>query len=195
MTQRFNEETLSSYMDGEIDISSAGRIETLIDNDPTARRYIIDAVKTTARLRASLNETLHEKIPDRLLSAIFPQGFTGDTGKRKRFKPLLRIAAMVSLLLLGFGSGIFLDRKGPEKYSPLPLSFPAVYNHVISEALEYDISGIVRKWEAPNASATVQVIPVKTYRDSKGTYYREYDLDVITKAERNRLRGLSLIHI
>jgi len=181
---------LSAYVDGEIDLDTVGRIESQLDNDLEARRYVIDAVKATARLRATLNSALDERIPDRLLHAA---AVKGTTGIRKAIwrSPLIRIAATVLLVMIGFGSGVFVDRNRQDMTSGFVPAIPEQCGQVVNKSLEYDLSGTIRKWQAPNVSLTVLVTPVKTYRDPRGTYFREYRLEVVTEAETNQIRGLA----
>lgn len=190
MKQPCDMEILSAYLDGEIDLDTVDRVESQIDEDPEARRYIVDAVKATARLRVTLNGTLDERIPDRLLHAVAARGTTGIRKAESR-SPLLRIAATLLLVLIGFGSGVHFDRNRKETVSALVPAIPEPYSQVVHKALEYDLSGSIRKWQAPNVSLTVLVTPVKTYRDPRGTYFREYRLEVITEAETNQIRGLA----
>ena len=77
MKQPYDTELLSAYVDGEVDLDTAGRIESQLDKDPEARRYIIDAVKASARLCATLNGALDERIPERLFDAAAGRGFAG----------------------------------------------------------------------------------------------------------------------
>jgi hypothetical protein len=188
--QRFNEEVLSAYVDGEIDIATAEQVENVLESDPAARRYILEAVKTTVRLRATVNDTLRENIPERLLAAIGPETTTG-ARRWRRANPIFRIAAMLLLVVAGFGSGVLIYRNGSQAVSAFVPVIPAGYRHVLNQALEYDLSGTIRKWQAPNATVSVLVTPVKTYRDSRGIYFRKYHLEVIMDAERNRIQGLA----
>ena len=84
MNREFDETVLSSYMDGELEPQSMRRIEALIEKDADARRYILNAVKTAARLKASLNGILSEKIPERLTRTIHSQ----ESIKSNRFFPI-----------------------------------------------------------------------------------------------------------
>lgn len=190
MKQACDTETLSAYVDGEIDLDTVSRIESQLDKDPEARGYVIDAVKAAARLRATLNQVLNETIPERLLNAAAVRGSAG--GRKAVWRsPVIRIAATVFLVMVGFGSGVFFDRNRQETAPGFVPAIPEQCSQVVNKALEYDLSGTVRKWQAPNVSLTVLVTPVRTYRDPRGTYFREYRLEVVTEAETNQIRGLA----
>ena len=93
--------------------------------------------------------------------------------------------------VLGFGIGILVERDVSQNFSGEFSSIPARYKDVVDAALEYNLSGSPRKWQAPNAAVVITVTPVQTYRDKNGVYYREYHLEVATKTEQNRINGLA----
>jgi surface antigen len=190
MNQQFDDITLSSYVDGELDPETMRDVETVVETDANARKYVVNAVKTTARLRAFTNEAVHEEVPEHLVSAIRSQP---EIKERQKFavQPLFRMAAAILLILVGFGAGSIIQRDGNEQVPLLSTPLIAQYGHVVDQALEYNLSGTPREWQAPQGPVIVMVTPVKTYRDKDGLYYREYRLEASTQQERQQINGLA----
>lgn len=190
MNQEFDERTLSAYVDGELDPETSREVEAFVEADANARKYVVNAVRTTARLRALANETMQEAPPERLVSAILT-----DSQKKKPSKwvarPLFRMAAGILLVLGGFGAGSILQRGGHEQVPLLSSPLTAQYSDVVDQALEYNLSGTTREWQAPRDPIMVTVTPVKTYRDKDGLYYREYRLEVSARQEHRQINGLA----
>ena len=65
------------------------------------------------------------------------------------------------------------------------------YGHVVDAALEHNLSGNPRKWREPQQPTIIMVTPVKTYRDSKNIYYREYRLEIMADDQRQQVNGLA----
>lgn len=190
MKKTYDETILSAYVDGELDAATMHEVDSFIQKDDAAASYMLDTVRTTALLRANLNAVLDEEIPQRLLDTLSPQQIA-----RSRRKPvirnLIRVAAVLVLGFFGFGLGILMERNTGEHFPAVIAPLPARYGDVVDAALEFNLSGKPREWQAPRAAVAITVTPVKTYRDKSGVYYREYKLEVATGAERSRINGLA----
>ena len=190
MKKTYDETILSAYVDGELDAATMHEVDSFIQKDDAAASYMLDTVRTTALLRANLNAVLDEEIPQRLLDTLSPQQIA-----RSRRKPvirnLIRVAAVLVMGFFGFGLGILMERNTGEHFPAVIAPLPARYGDVVDAALEFNLSGKPREWQAPRAAVAITVTPVKTYRDKSGVYYREYKLEVATGAERSRINGLA----
>jgi surface antigen len=192
MNQQFDEVTLSSYIDGELDAATMREVEAFVEKSPDAKKYVLNVVKTTARLRGGMNAALHENVPDHLIDAVRSHPVKkGKSGRDLIRHPFLRIAAAIVLVLLGFGAGSILDRQGKDALPVLSAPLPTVYSDVVDQALEFNRSGKSREWQAPRDSLLVRVTPVKTYRDKSGRYFREYRLEISSANERRQVNGLA----
>lgn len=190
MNQQFDELTLSAYIDGELDPDTMREVDSFLEKDPDAQKYVLNAIRATARLRSCMNADLNEDIPEGLISAIRPQA--AKKGRRSAvIHPLFRMAAAIVLVLLGFGAGSILQRGGNQNLTMLTTALPASYRQVVDQALENNLSGTPREWQAPRSAAIVRVTPIKTYRDKSGLYYREYRLEVSAERERQQIKGLA----
>lgn len=190
MNQQFDELTLSAYIDGELDPATMLEVDAFLEKDANARLYVLNVLRSTARLRGAMNSTLHEGVPEHLKAAI-----QSHPAKKKSrsfvHQPFLRMAAAIVLVVLGFGAGTFLNRQSQIPLPALSGSLPAAYSHVVNQALEFNRSGIAKEWQAPQDSLAVTVTPVKTYRDKNGRYFREYRLEITTAQERKQIKGLA----
>jgi hypothetical protein len=161
-----------------------------LEQDEKARRYILNAVKTSAYLRSSANAALEEEVPDRLLDMFSPP----QSPKRHRrwsAHPLYRMAAAVLLVLIGMGTGLWIELNGNSRIPAMMLPLPDRYHQIVNETLEHNISGASRQWREPQISSIITVTPVRTYRDQNGLYYREYRMEVATDTDRNQVKGLA----
>ena len=104
MNQKFDDITLSSYVDGELDPESMQEVEAFLESDSDARKYVVNAIRTTARLRESMNQVLYEEVPENLINAILPEK-KREGWRSTILKPMLRMAAAVALVVIGFGAG------------------------------------------------------------------------------------------
>jgi len=190
MNHKFDDITLSSYVDGELDAESMREVEAFVENDPEARRFVVNAIGTTARLRGSLNKALYEEVPEQLIDTILAQQ-KKEGRQSKLFQPWFRMAASIVLVLLGFGAGWLIPTSGDEPAFTMPTPFPAGYNRIVQEAMEFNLSGAPRQWQAPGNQAVIIVTPVKTYRDKNGQYFREFRMEVSTATQSRQVNGLA----
>ena len=190
MKKTYDETMLSAYIDGELDAATMQEVDLFLEQDQEAGRYMLDTIRTTALLRADMNAVLHEEIPQRLLDTLSPQQIA-KSRRKPVIRNLIRVAAVLILGFLGFGIGILMERNTGEHFPAVIAPLPARYRNVVDAALEFNLSGTPREWQAPRAAVAVTVTPVKTYRDKTGVYYREYKLEVATGTERSRINGLA----
>ena len=190
MTQKFDDITLSSYVDGELDPESMREVEAFLEGDDDAQKYVVNAIRTTARLRESMNKVLYEEVPTHLINAIMPQQ-KRQSRLSTALHPMFRMAAAIILILLGFGAGWLVPTNGDQPSFIMPAPFPATYNQVVHEAMEHNLSGAPRQWQSPENQAVIIVTPVKTYRDKNGQYLREFSMEVSTPTERRQVNGLA----
>lgn len=190
MTKRYDEDSLSAYMDGELVPAAIPEIEETIEKEESARAFIIDSVKTAARLRVTMNQMLEEDVPDHLL-AVFDQQTAKRSPRKSFYSGIFRLAAAVVILLGGFLAGKLLTPGSNNSLPPLSADLPVPYRQVVDEALENNLSGTPRQWQPLQDAITVTVTPVRTYRHTDGRYYREYSLEVSGGDQPVRINGLA----
>ena len=190
MKEPHDEKILSAYIDGELDTAAMQQVETIIENNAEASKYVLGALKTTARLRADMQPVMNEEIPDRLLS-VFEKQETRKIRKRSVFLNLGRAAAAVLLVVFGFVAADQIDRYKSVGIPKYISSMPWIYSDVVNQALENNLSGTTRQLQGQGSGATIQVTPVKTYRDQGGVYYREYRFEATGGDQEVMLNGLA----
>lgn len=189
-TDNYDDRTLSAYIDGELDPTTMREVDRYLEKDEGAKRFVLEATRTAALLRAETCSVRQEEVPERLLAPLRSRRISG-LHRRPIFSALLRSAAVLIIGLLGFGSGILMERKTIEILPAMMAPLPAQYSDVVNTALEYNLSGTPRQWRAPNSLISLTVTPVKTYRDKGGVYYREYKLEIANEADRSQISGLA----
>ena len=192
MKQTQDELNLSAYMDGELDTEAMLVVEQSIESDERAREYILEAVKSGAHLRASLDSVIEEEIPDRLLDPFTIEKPMPTTKKPSIQRKMIRIAAAIVLLITGFGISEIINQANtnPTLAFVEPLNGP--YRQVVDTALENYISGTSHEWRQGGTSPdTVRVTPLKTYRDKAGVFFREYRLEVQRSQQTMLINGLA----
>lgn len=189
MTRQFDEKTLSAFFDGELDDLAMQEVDEFVRQDHGAQKYLLDAARTTAFLKAASNQILHEKVSDKLIDTVRRPGENGER-RSAIFRPVLQIAAAIVLVVIGFGAGSLL------KNEPLSVPMASVgsileqYAPMVNAALENNLSGSPRKWSEPR-QPVIMVTPIKTFRDRNNIYFREYRLEVVTETYRQSVSGVA----
>lgn len=189
MNRSFDETTLSAFVDGQLDTDTMKEVAAFMEVDLNAQQYVWEAFKAQAQLRAAMNPVADEKIPPRLLAALEQPAAAETPG---RWIPaFVRAAAAVVLLTIGVGVGWVVQGIGNGGGAGGFESLPARYSQVVDAALENNLSGKPTDWKAPEGRMTVTVTPVRTFKDFKGQFYREYTLVVSAGEQRSQLSGLA----
>jgi hypothetical protein len=190
MTRQVDERTLSAFLDGELDNAAMQEVNEFVQRDANAKQYILNAARTTAFLKATSNAVLHEEVPERLVDFV-----KFHRVKSKRRKPIVRslfqIAAAIVFVFVGFAVNNLIKNN---QLRSLPVTIAPVLNqyaHVVDAALENNLSGNSRQWNEPQQPTMIMVTPIKTYRDSNNTFFREYRLEVVTESHRQQVNGLA----
>ncbi len=190
MNSQFDETTLSSYVDGELDADTMREVEAYIEHNAAGRRYVLNAIRTTALMRASMNEALHEEIPTELIDTIKDDGIT-QRRKQRSMQLFFRLAATIVLIFAGFSAGNFWNQINTTQMPILSTPLPTRYGQVVNEALEYKLSGASLNWQSPQEPIRIIITPVKTYRDKTGRFYREFKMALFSDGEQSQVSGLA----
>ena len=190
MTRQFDERTLSAYLDGELDDTTMQEVDEFLQKDSNARDYVLNAARTTAFLKAASNAILHEEVPEHLVAAV-----KSPENRKGRPKPIIRnlfrIAAAIVLVLFGYGAANLFMNNQLKQLRVAVAPVLQQYSHVVDAALEHNLSGNPRRWSEPQQPTIIMVTPVKTYRDRKNIYYREYRLEILADDQRQQVSGLA----
>ena len=190
MAAEFDHFTLSAYMDGELDPQTMQSVERYLDNDAAARRFVIEAMRTTVLLRAGSNAALHEPVPHRLQNV-----FASPREKRRLWPrghfPVVKLAAAFVLVVVGVGLGlIFQPTADPSGQLSFFQPFSA-YRQIISQSLETHLSGEPLGRDLDTAGERIIITPIKTYRHKDGQYYRGFTMELISGDAQQTYRGMA----
>ena len=119
--QKPSDETLISYLDGELDADSRSAVESWLEADAELRDRVAALAASAEALRAVFEPVLHEPVPERLLAAArgvaaasaeivdFPAAQKARAPRPLMQRPWARfaVAAGVAGLLIGGGVGYF----------------------------------------------------------------------------------------
>jgi len=190
MATTFDHLTLSAYVDGELDRPTMREVEDFLDSNNQARRFVLDAMRTTVLLRAGSNEALHEPMPQRLQQVFASPSANSSIWRDIRF-PALKLAAAFALVIIGVGLG-FIYKPGAESMPHQPFHLlPAAYQQVINQSLETHMSGDPLSLDLDTDGQRIVITPIKTYRNPDGHYYRGYFLELITEDSRQKFKGMA----
>ena len=190
MTHGIDEIRLQAYLDGELDCVGMTEMDELIKSSDAARRYVLEAVRSKAHLKAEMNTVLEEDIPHRLLETINGPA-QKDAGFKIGMPQTMQVAAAVVLLFVGLGSGMLLGRGEPGVPAGMVGYIPANFTTVVEDALEHSLRGTRKQWRSDSGNLAAVVTPAMTYRDKNGVYYRQYHLEMTVDNEHRHLEGLA----
>ena len=114
-----------------------------------------------------------------------------DPRESRIIRNLFRIAAAIVLVLFGYGAANLFMNNQLKQLRVAVAPVLQQYSHVVDAALEHNLSGNPRRWSEPQQPTIIMVTPVKTYRDRKNIYYREYRLEILADDQRQQVSGLA----
>ncbi len=180
-----DEQTLISYVDGELDPAEVEAVEAAIAADPELARTVRDLRADAAMLHAAFAEPMRTEVPARLVQAVESE-FAAQRRRRERSawrsRPLFAaVAASFAILVLGLGgAAIYAERQVEQRLARLEAAREgdrALIQQTIATALEKHLSGVPVAWRNPQTGSHGQVEPIRTFRNASGQWCREYLLD------------------
>ena len=190
MRHHLDDNTISAFIDGELDPSTMMEVDKFMDTDEQAKDYALKCIRKTALLKSSLNSVMHEEVPEKLVTSIHQLPAEG-AQHRKINNHIYRLAAANLLVLVGYSSALWFGNGGSANGSFEIAPVLDRYGHVLDAALENNLSGIPGKWQEPGNSMIITVIPTRTFRDTDNQYYREYRLQIASSSGRRDVNGLA----
>lgn len=176
MNEAITFETLSAYVDGELDDAGAAAVERAMASDARLRDRVRRIRETDGALRAALGGAVRERVPSRLLTAI-DEGFAARRRQRIPRFALPIAASLAAIIALG-AAGYHLHQvqlnAAKEAVAAAQARERAVLAATINHVLETVVSGKSVAWEVPETGARGAVTPIRTYRSRSGHWCREY---------------------
>ncbi len=188
---KLDDQVLLQYLDGDMDNQMISDLADQLARDSGGRDRLVELVGVQASLRAMAKGVMEEEIPPTLLAAVRKGGSRPLAGKFFLFPPL-RYAAVVCLMVVGFLFG----RTAGEERLPLDSALfpviPAALEQVVNATLEFEPSGATQVWQDGQQKYHARVIPVRTFRDEKGEFYRMYYLELVRGENSRSYVGIAL---
>jgi anti-sigma factor RsiW len=186
-------ETLSAYVDGELDDAGAAAVERAMAADTRLRDRVREIRETDATLRAALGGPLRDRVPPRLLSAI-DDGF-GARRRRRLPRFALPIAASIAAVVVLGAVGYRLHEAQLDAAKEAVIAAQAreraVLTATINHVLETVVSGKSVAWEVPETGVRGAVTPIRTYRSTSGHWCREYRVQEEAASKTTDQRGVA----
>ncbi len=175
--QEFDDETLMAFADGELDETTAARLEAAMEADETLAIRLAEFLESRIAVASALKPLIDEPVPDALRASVQrmasgarqPENVVS-FGQQRKPKPqarqawLMPIAASIVAVAAGIG-GFMLGRD-------IGSTAPAGGNAALAALLDREASG--RDVALGTTGDTVQII--STFRSEQGDLCREYDL-------------------
>lgn len=189
MTKTMTSETLSAYLDGELDTSESAEIEKAFAESQATRRDLEQLRDLNDLLSETYEEMLRQPISLDLASRVQREfddrriSRADDTTERDRRSSWRHsLAASISVALvaaaLAFAAGYFVSNQQHEaRLAALSEQLAAdrqAFEDVIALALEQRLSGETVDWENPTSGNRGAITPVRTFRNANGQWCREY---------------------
>lgn len=193
MTEAISFETLSAYVDGELDDAGAAAVERAMAGDARLRDRVRQLRETDATLRAALGGPMRAPVPVRLLAAI-DDGFAARRVRRLPRHTLPIAASIAAVVALGaFGYRLHQAQLDAAKEAVIAAQARerAVLAATVNHVLETVVSGKSVAWEVPETGARGAVTPIRTYRSTSGHWCREYRVQGEGKGGTTNRRGLA----
>lgn len=180
-------ETLSAFLDDELDPKDRERVRQALDQDDDARRKLQQLRHGSALLRASFSEPLSAPLPERVLALLDqPAQSRGKTAVGpalprsswpRRWLPTAVAAVLIGLVATApasyFLAEYHVERKLAQQAALIRADY-ALSQAARTRALETQISGETISWTNPDSGSSGQVTPLRTFKTSEGKWCREY---------------------
>ena len=192
-TLSLNHETLSAYLDGELDTPLMRKIENELEQDSESRHFLYDTLHMTVRLKADGRKMLDTPVPATLEQAILPTPGEKESEHTvlRWFQPL-QMAVAASVLVLCIGLGIFLLNSNSSTPSYFFPTLPDGFVQAVSQSLESNLSGDTFVVNLGGGDERVLVTPTKTYKDKSGQYFRDFQMEIIYNGTQQQVTGLAV---
>lgn len=185
-------QTLSAYLDGELDSLKMRNIEEELEQNANGRKFLYDTLHTTVRLRADGRKTLSEPVPPELERTILAPPTGNTPAKSIRWFQPLQMSFAFAVLVLCIGVGVFLltsNSKTPSYFYP---TLPEGFVQAVSQSLESNLSGDSLLLSTGKKDQSILITPTKTYKDKHGQYYRDFQMEYHLNGIQQQVTGLAV---
>jgi hypothetical protein len=170
-------ETLSAFIDGELDATERAQVAVLVDSDPKLKAYIAEQEQLRATLHAAFAHVIAEPIPERLLvtAADTPVSFRvrlrrwlGAAGARQKSSTgRFVVPALTMALGLIVGVGVERTSLSTNDFATSPSTGAIVARAELAQTLDQRLAS-----EEQRGAARIGV----TFRDKAGALCRSFEV-------------------
>jgi hypothetical protein len=201
MNQKPTIETLSAYIDGELDPEEMQAVEEALEKDQAAADELARLMVLNEMLTGAYDDALKGPIPLRAAQPLQQQTQSGAKVlpnepkgglSRHHARHFYAIAASFVVAVLAFPAGFFTSEKLHDaEMAKIERELQAdrtVMASALSEALEKRLSGDPVNWHNSETGSRGHVTPIRTFQNSDGSWCREYreEANVLGEAEVRR---------
>lgn len=163
--------TLAAFMDGELDLAEARRVEQALAVDTALRKRLERLRAVDGAVRAAFEQVAHLPAPA-LREPVVPTSFA--SGGRGRW--LLPLSMAASLLALA-GTGVLAYQLGQMQQARLVEAEQArtvALQNAFQRVIDSELSGTTVSWRSGDGNLRAEFTPVRTWRTDSGRYCREF---------------------
>ncbi len=187
---RVDIETLSCYLDGNLDFDKAVETAQLIETDPNVQKQVLELLKSDCLLKAYGKSVQEESVPEELVEIVASKNKKQSIRRINFFRPFLQVAVVMVMFVTGF---LAARLNYTEVTAELPLfpEVPATLATTVNNVLEFEKSGTMYSWNSNDNTVSATITPIKSYRGKDGLYYRYYTIDLIQDGAKTVLKGIA----
>ena len=185
---RLDDETLSCYLDGELEYSKIYEVNEILARDYLSRDKLFELLKAHVLLKTLGRQELGRKEQSNWVDMTRVK--SSKKGTIHVLRPLLRTGVALLLVIIGFSGARLISppADAPHPFPTLPASIVAPLN----EALENGPSGTEMIHVDAKRSIDAQITPVKTFRDDEGNFHRLFSIDLNQQGMRLNVTGVAI---
>lgn len=193
-------QTLSAYIDGELDPEQMKAVEEALEEDRLAREELERLIALNDLMTEAYDVALKSPVPLRTAKPLQrnedsePAGAAANSmiaRKRLHTRYIGAIAASLLIAVLAFPAGFLMSESRHEtemaRFEAQIEADRSAMASAMSEALEKRLSGVPVEWRNPKTGSAGSVTPIRTFQNRDGSWCREYR-EVSTISGRNETR-------
>ena len=201
MSMSITDEVLMAYADGELDPGQRAEVDRYLAENPEARETLREFEQTALWVREAFDGPINDPVPQAILDSInisdesrlsWLDGVL-DFLKSRAFGAGLATACVS--MMIGLGGGMFLTEwRLDQTRDMLALNANRTENIIrqtLQQALETQRSGISVNWEDADGMTSGAVTPIRTFKNAKSQFCREFEVDLLFQEGARKSRGIA----
>ncbi len=186
--QKFDNNILMAYADGELDRESVAEVERRLDVDVDARAWVGMYRETAGLVRSAVTSYAHEHVPAHLLNSIYAADARLAHGAPQSGSPfsvrlpwMLGVSAVAASLILitlsalgGFFAADYRIGQQETQATARMVAVASARSSAVQTALNTLPSGEAMVWKSSFGGGEGKIVPVRTFKNKEGQYCREY---------------------